>query len=90
MDPLDRLAQALSVEAATPAETGEILNVARDVAHTLERRITPVSTFLLGIAVQRRVEAGATRASALDEALADLRTALPADPTSGGRSQPAE
>jgi Domain of unknown function (DUF6457) len=90
MDPLDRLAQALSVEAATPAETGAILNVARDVAHTLERRITPVSTFLLGIAVQRRVEAGSTRAAALDEALADLRTALPADPTPGERSQPAE
>jgi hypothetical protein len=80
VEPLDRLAQALSVEATTPAETASILTVARDVAHTMERRITPVSTFLLGISVERRVAAGASRGDALAAALADIRTAIPEEP----------
>ncbi len=87
MDPLDRLAQALSVDPATPAETGAVLSVARDVAHTLERRITPVSTFLLGISVQERIAAGASRQDALSAALTDLRSVLPVEP-SGGPSDP--
>jgi uncharacterized protein DUF6457 len=77
MDPLDRLAQALGVDAATAAETAAILAVARDVAHTIERRITPVSTFRLGLSVERRAAAGASRADALAAAIADLRTAMP-------------
>ena len=88
MDPLDRLAQALGVEPTTPEETTAILTVARDVAHTIERRITPVSTFLLGMSVQERVAAGATRDDALSAALSDLRAAMPADPT-GEASEPA-
>jgi hypothetical protein len=77
MDPLERLAEALGVEAPTASETSEILSVARDVAHTLERRITPVSTYLLGISVQRRIAGGASREDALSAALSDLRTAFP-------------
>ena len=80
MDPLDQLAQALGVHATTPTETAEILTIAREVAHTVERRITPVSTFLLGLSVQERVGAGATRADALAAAIADLRSAMPAPP----------
>ena len=80
MDPLDRLAQALAVEPTTPSETSEILTVARDVAHTIERRITPVSTYLLGISVERRVAAGAPRDDALAAALADMRGAMPEPP----------
>jgi hypothetical protein len=77
MDPLERLAEALGVEPPTASETSEILSVARDVAHTLERRITPVSTYLLGISVQRRISGGASREDALSAALSDLRTAVP-------------
>jgi hypothetical protein len=79
MDPIDRLAQALAVDAPTPEETAAILQVARDVAHTIERRITPVSTYLLGLNVQRRVAAGATRGDALAGAISELRVAIPAD-----------
>ena len=85
MDPLDRLAQALAVEPATATETAEILTVARDVAHTIERRITPVSTFLLGVSVERRVAAGATRAEALAAAVADMRGAMPEPPEEASR-----
>jgi len=77
MEPLVRLAEALGVEAPTATETSAILSVARDVAHTMERRITPVSTFLLGVSVQRRLAAGASREDALSAALSDLRSAVP-------------
>jgi Domain of unknown function (DUF6457) len=77
MDPIERLADALAVEAPTSRETADILAVARDVAHTMERRITPVSTFLLGISVQRRVAAGASHEDAFAGAIADLRAAVP-------------
>jgi hypothetical protein len=87
LDPLDRLAQALAVQPTTADETAAILTVARDVAHTIERRITPVSTFLLGISVQDRVAAGATREEALAAALSDLRAAMP--PAPGEASEPA-
>jgi Domain of unknown function (DUF6457) len=86
LDPLDRLAEALSVDPTTPAETGAILSVARDVAHTLERRITPVSTYLLGISVERRIAAGASRDEALRAALSDLRASLPAETGEGDPS----
>ena len=84
MDPIERLANALGIEPPTAAQTSAILSVARDVAHTMERRITPVSTFLLGVSVQRRVAAGASDEEAFSAALSDLLAAVPGpaeDPT---------
>ena len=78
MEALDQLAHALALDAPTPEETAAILDVARDVAHTIERRITPVSTFLLGMDVQRRVAAGSTRSAAVSAAIEELRGAMPA------------
>jgi hypothetical protein len=80
MEWLDELAGALGVEAPTAGETANVLEVSRDVAHRVERRVTPVSTFLLGVAVQRRLAEGATRETAMAEALRDLRSALPPEP----------
>jgi hypothetical protein len=77
---IDRAADALGVEAPSAAETSEILSAARDVAHRVERRITPVSTYLLGLSVGRRVAGGATRPDALRDALAELGAALPDAP----------
>mgnify|MGYP003694715563 CR=1 FL=1 len=45
-DWIDELAEALGVEALTAAETDHILRVARDVAHRVERRDTPLASFL--------------------------------------------
>jgi Domain of unknown function (DUF6457) len=87
MDPIEGLADALGIEGPTATETGAILSVARDVAHTMERRITPVSTYLLGISVQRRVAAGASREEAFRAALSDLRAAVP-EHDGGDRSEP--
>jgi hypothetical protein len=74
---IDRLADALGVEPASAGETSEILAVARDVAHRVERRITPVSTYLLGVAVGRALATENARHRALDEAAAALRSILP-------------
>ena len=83
MDPLEQLAAALDLEAPTRQETASVLDLARDVAHGTERRITPLATLLLGMSVQRRIAEGATRSDALDAAIADLRAALPPVPGTG-------
>jgi hypothetical protein len=78
MEWLDELADVLGVEAPTPRETADVLEVSRDVAHRVERRVTPVSTFLLGLAVQARLAEGLARGAALEAAIGDLRSVLPA------------
>ncbi len=77
---LDRLAQAFELDAPTNQEIAAVLDTARDVAHGIERRITPVSTFLLGMDVERRVAAGTSREDALASSIATLRATLPAGP----------
>jgi hypothetical protein len=77
---IDQLAGALGQEPASAAETSEILTVARDVAHRVERRLTPLSTYLLGIAVGRRLAQGERRPDALAAEAATLRSTLPEAP----------
>jgi hypothetical protein len=81
---LDRLAQAFEVDAPTNQEIAAVLDAARDVAHGVERRITPVSTFLLGMHVERRVAVGTSREDALASSIAALRATLPAGPAEEG------
>jgi hypothetical protein len=47
------------------------------VAHAVERKVTPLSTFVLGMAVQERAAAGEARGEAFTNAIATLRAALP-------------
>ncbi|HEY3264480.1 MAG TPA: DUF6457 domain-containing protein [Actinomycetota bacterium] len=77
---IDGLASALGQDPASAAETSQVLTVARDVAHGVERKITPVSTYLLGIAVGRRMAAGSNRSDALTASIAELRSVLPETP----------
>jgi hypothetical protein len=77
MEWLEDLAAALGVEAAGPDEVADVLDAARDVAHRVERKITPVSTFLLGLSVQQRIHDGSPRPEAMASALQDLRRTLP-------------
>jgi hypothetical protein len=74
---LHQLAIVLGVDPVDEAQISDILDAARDVAHNVERKLTPVSTFLLGAAVQRRIGHGASASDALQDALVDLRSALP-------------
>lgn len=75
---MNELAGTVGAEALSAEEVEALLEVARDVAHRVERKATPLATFLLGAGVQRRMSEGATRADALAAATADLRAILPA------------
>jgi len=48
---VDALTRALELPSAVDTET--VLDVARDVAHNVERRAAPVTTYLVGVAVGR-------------------------------------
>ncbi|MFM7719067.1 MAG: DUF6457 domain-containing protein [Actinomycetota bacterium] len=76
MEPwIDRLAQALGSEPLAPTEQEALLEAAREVAHGVERRVTPLSTFLVGVAVGRR-KGTEPRDVSLTEALDVLRRAV--------------
>jgi Domain of unknown function (DUF6457) len=74
---IDQLAEALGEDVLTPGETASLLEVAREVAHRVERRITPLSTFLLGLAAGRSQAGGASRSEALQAVLDTVRSLLP-------------
>ena len=80
---IDRLATALGEDPLTDADTTRLLSSARDVAHRVERRITPLATFLLGTATGRRMAEGASRDDALASALETLEALLPDEPADG-------
>ena len=46
------------------------------LTHGVERKITPLATFLLGAAVQRQIGHGRTQEEAFDQVMASLRTIL--------------
>jgi len=64
---LDRWANALGERAVSGEEVGAMLRLSREVAHAVERRLAPLSTYLAGIHVGRRLAEGATPAEALTE-----------------------
>jgi hypothetical protein len=78
-----RLAGELGEEPPTGPETARLLGVARDVAHRVERRVTPLAAFLVGSAVGRATAHGATREEALARAIATLEAILPEAPAEG-------
>jgi Domain of unknown function (DUF6457) len=81
---IDQLAEALGEDSLSSRETAELLQVARDVAHRVERRITPLATFLLGSAVGREVAGGASRADAFQAVIETVRSSLPEGPPAEG------
>ncbi len=76
-DWVDDLAAALSVGPLSPDETDRLLATAREVAHGVERRVTPLAAFLMGSAVQERLTSGASREEAIDRVLALVETLIP-------------
>jgi hypothetical protein len=78
-DWLNTAAGDLGVDPIDDDMQEHLLGVARDVAHGVERKLTPIATYMLGEAVQRRVSGGETRASAFSSALADLERAIASD-----------
>lgn len=78
-DWLEQVATTLGVDPIDDATQERVLSVARDVAHGVERKLTPIATYLLGRAVQRRVEGGEESGAAFAAAFADLERAIDAD-----------
>ncbi|MGZ8606992.1 MAG: DUF6457 domain-containing protein [Actinomycetota bacterium] len=75
---IDELATALGAEPLSDDEVERLLDVAREVAHGVERKVTPLATFLLGMNVQRRMEGGDARPASVDAAIADVLATIPA------------
>jgi hypothetical protein len=76
-DWLTTAATTLGVDPLDESQVRELLGVARDVAHDVERKVTPLATFLLGAAMQRRIGHGSTPSDAFHDAVADLRAQMP-------------
>ena len=75
---IDDLAARLAQEPLTEDESTTLLATARTVANRVERRITPLSAFLLGCAVGQGLQDGtATRPELVREAVAHLGALLP-------------
>jgi uncharacterized protein DUF6457 len=89
-DWLEELASALEVEPLAREETGAVLKLARDVAHGVERKFAPLSTYLLGVAVGSRTTAGSERAEAFRHALdrAQPRVPPPEEEVGASRDPP--
>jgi hypothetical protein len=64
---LDRWTTALGERPVTAEELAAMLRLSRRVAHGVERRLAPLSTFVAGLHVGRRVAEGADPADALAE-----------------------
>lgn len=75
---IDELADALDAERLSKDEVARLLGVARDIAHRVERKVTPLATFVLGEAVGRSVATGTERSVALDQVLETATSLLPA------------
>jgi len=78
---LTELAHVQGVDALSDDEMESLLGLSREVAHRVERKVTPLAAFLLGMGVCRRLAAGDDRREALDRASADLEALLPEGPT---------
>ena len=77
------LAATLNVTPPTSAGEEALLHVSRDVAHRVERKDTPVSAYLMGVAAGLRIAGGADPGAALDEVVTLVTGALPPAPTLG-------
>ena len=74
---IDNFASALGQESMEAREVGAVLKLARDVAHGVERKLAPLSTFVVGIHVGRRTAEGLSREDALAEALDAAQALIP-------------
>jgi Domain of unknown function (DUF6457) len=79
-DWLEDLSRRLGVDPLSPDEMGAVLKLARDVAHGVERKFAPLSTYLLGVAVGAGGSSGSGRPRAFDRAVSAARSTLPATP----------
>lgn len=80
---LKRLADDLGEPPVSPREMGQVLKLAREVAHAVERKLAPPAAFLAGVYAGRRAGEGASREEALAEAVRAGFGLLPDRPSDG-------
>jgi hypothetical protein len=78
---MERFARELGEQPMSPGETGEVLQLARDVAHGVERKAAPLAAFLAGVHAGRRIGVGGPREDALAEAVRRAAALLPGEPS---------
>jgi hypothetical protein len=79
---IDDLAETFALEPLSIEETDRLLLVARDVAHRVERKETPLAAFLMGMDVASRVAGGTSRDVAINDSIVAVEALLPAGPDS--------
>lgn len=79
-DWLQRFADALDEEPLPPEEVSAILDLTRDVAHGTERKLAPLTSYLVGIQVGRQLTGGADRDAAFEDAVDRVLAELPDEP----------
>ena len=80
MEWIDRLAEGIGVEPLTSQEVTRLLAASREVAHRVERKVTPLASFLVGMGVSKRIADGDSREVAFDDTLDALLRRLPDAP----------
>jgi len=73
----DRLAETLGVPPLDAAQQSSLLNASREVAHRVERKETPLSTYLIGVAAGARIAGGMSAPDALKEVMDAVLALLP-------------
>lgn len=79
MDWVDRLATELRLTALSKHETDHLLSASREVAHRVERKVTPLAMYVVGLSVGREM-ADRTRDDAIEDAIHTLLLRLPPAP----------
>ena len=77
---IDGFASELELEHLSKHETEHLLQVARDVAHRVERKTTPLAMYLIGLSVGLQAASGRPRDDAIDDAVHSLILRLPPAP----------
>ena len=78
-DWIDRFADALGVPPIEAKEMGALLKMSREVAHGVERKYAPLSTYVAGLYVGSRTAAGESAAEALGRAVEEARRLVPGE-----------
>lgn len=78
---IDMLAETLGEDTLSGSETARLLGISRDVAHRVERKVTPLAAFVMGCAVGRSLAGGASRDDAVTAAVETVEGLLPEAPS---------
>jgi Domain of unknown function (DUF6457) len=76
VDWVDRLASELHLDALSKHERDHLLSASREVAHRVERKVTPLAMYVVGLSVGTQL-ADRRRDDAIEDAIHALLLRLP-------------